>query len=190
MVCVLLTSVLSDLWARDALLDGVSRLCVRLGRCSTLTMSRVLLKVFVVRPSTLLAPLVTWLARLVSRRVLTSLVLVMSCPDLVRSVSVPNVSRDSERVSALRVLVVTVLVSRRSLTVAPSRVIRVLVVLVPVAVSDVKVWDWTRNFVKAVTVSLSNVVIMVAMMTACLLVSTIRLALHRSLALGPVNITR
>lgn len=81
----------------------------------------------------------TWSVRLVSRLVLRSFVLVVSPPDLVRSVSVPNVSRESERVSALRVLVVTVLVSRRSLTAAPSRLIRVLVVLVPVAVSDVKV---------------------------------------------------
>lgn len=50
MVCVLLRSVLNDLWANDALLDGVSRVPVRLGRCSTLTISRVLLNVFVVRP--------------------------------------------------------------------------------------------------------------------------------------------
>lgn len=41
--------MLSDLWASDALLDGVSRLYVRCGPCSTLTTERVLLNVLVDR---------------------------------------------------------------------------------------------------------------------------------------------
>lgn len=69
------------------------------------------------------------------------LVLVPNPSDLVRKVSVPNVSNDSERVNALRVLVVTVLVSRRPLSAACNSSIRLPVDRVPVLVMCVRVCE-------------------------------------------------
>lgn len=114
----------------------------------------------------------------------------MSPVVLVPSVSVPRVTRDRERVRALRVLVVTVLVSRRPARLARRAVVRAAVVSVTVPVACRWVCEWTRRLTSAVTAMNISEVIAVATTMAGLLISTITGEFELLLARGRVKTRR